>query len=371
VRVVIAGGGTGGHVFPGIAVAEEFRKRDRKTQVMFIGTERGVEGKVIPLEGYPLRLLKTEGVLGKSPLRKVAAIWRLMAAALRSRAMYRHARPDVVIGTGGYASAGPVIAARTMRIPAMVMEQNLVPGLANRFLARLANGVAVTYYESMDFFPRTKTHLTGNPVRKRIMEGSREEALSLFSLLPERVTVFVVGGSAGARRINEAVTKGLDSLLDLREAVQFLHQTGESDYEKVRAIYRELGFRAMVAPFIHEMAEAYAAADVVVSRAGATTLAEIMALGKPSILVPYPHAAGHQEFNARKLLDVGGCRVVMDHELNGAGGGALVGHIRELVSSEELRSEMRRHARALGRPDAAQKVVDLALSLVRARSGNV
>ncbi len=369
--VVMAGGGTGGHLFPGIAVAEELKKRDEKTDIMFIGTERGIESRVIPLEGYPIRYLRAEGVAGKSFLRKVAASWRLIASVLRSRAMFRARRPDVVVGTGGYVSVGPVVAARTMSIPLLIMEQNLVPGLANRALGRLADYIAATYHESLAFFPRGKAHLTGNPVREGIMRGDREEALRLFSLSPERVTIFIFGGSSGARRINEAVMNSLDTLLEIREEVQFLHQTGQSDYERVRKMYRDMGFNAMAAPFVHQMAEAYAAADLVIARAGATTLAEITALGKAAVLIPYPHAAGHQEFNARKLLEIGGCRMLLDRELNGANGGGLAAHIKELAGSETLRGEMRRQSRALGRPDAAQKVADLVTNLARLRTRNV
>lgn len=368
--VVIAGGGTGGHLFPGVAVAEEFKKRNPETEVMFIGTEYGIESKVIPREGYPIRYIKVRGVLGKPILDKLSSLWRLAGAVIRSRTIYAASRPDIVIGLGGYVSAGPVVAAWTMSIPTLIMEQNLMPGLANRLLGRLADIIAVTYLESMAFFSRARTRLTGNPVRERILKGKRAEALSMFSLDPERITVFVFGGSSGARKINESLMNSLHSLLDIRDTVQFLHQTGEQDYEKVRMVYREMGFRAMVVPFIYQMSEAYAVADLVVARAGASTLAEVTALGKPAILVPYPHAAGHQEFNARKVLDVGGCRIVRDSELNGPEG-LLSQNIRELVGSEELRSEMRSHSRALGRPDAAQKVVDLAISLIKARTGNV
>lgn len=362
--MIIAGGGTGGHLFPGIAVAEEIKARDKEAEVLFIGTEKGIESRVIPNEGYPIRFLKAEGVLGKSLPRKALSAWRLAGSVLGARAIIRETTPDMVIGTGGYVSAGPVMAARLMSVPTLLMEQNLVPGLANRFLARLADAVAVTYHESMPFFPRAKTYLTGNPVRPRILEGRREDGLRLFSLEPGRVTVFVSGGSSGARSLNNAMVSALNHLIGLRDSVQFLHQTGERDYEGVRRGYRKMEFKAMAAPFIYEMAEAYAVADIVVSRAGATTLAEITALGKPAVLVPYPHAAGHQEFNARKLLDAGAARMILDHEL---GGEVLASHIGELAGSEEKRAAMRRQSRSLGKPDAGRRVLDLALSCMNSR----
>lgn len=360
--MVVAGGGTGGHLFPGIAVAEEFKKRDEQTEVIFIGTVKGIEAKVLPKEGYPLRFLKVEGVIGKSPVRKILSIWKLLVSLRASRAILRVVKPDIVIGTGGYVSAGPVVSARLMSIPTLVMEQNLVPGFANRLLAKVADAVAVAYHESMPLLPRAKTYFTGNPVRQGILNGKREDAFALFSLSDDRVTVFVSGGSSGARNINNAVVNALSHLLEIRGDVQFLHQTGQEDYESVRKVYRQLGFQAMTAPFIYQMADAYAVADIVVSRAGATTLAELTALGRPAILIPYPHAAGHQEFNAKKLLEMGACRMIPDHELSGE---LLAEHIRELVGAEDKRAEMRKQSRALGRPDAARKVVDIAMSLIR------
>jgi UDP-N-acetylglucosamine--N-acetylmuramyl-(pentapeptide) pyrophosphoryl-undecaprenol N-acetylglucosamine transferase len=366
--MAIAGGGTGGHLFPGIAVAEEFKRRDEESDVMFIGTESGIEASVIPKEGYPIKFLKVEGVLGRSPLKKAAALWKTLMSVFAARAIFRAARPDVVVGAGGYVSVGPVLAARTMSIPAVIMEQNLMPGLANRLLGRVVDAVAATYHESMAFFPRAKTHLVGNPIRQGVLRGDREEGLDLFSLKRGRVTIFIMGGSRGARRINNEMMNALAHLLDIRNRVQFLHQTGEEDYEAVRNRYREMGFEAMVVPFVFQMGEAYAVAEVLIARAGASTLAEFTALGKPAILVPYPHAGGHQEFNARKLQEMGGCMVISDKELSGA---ELAARIRELVESDGLRAEMRKQSRALGRPDAAQKVVDLAVSLVRARNGDV
>ncbi len=367
-RVIIAGGGTGGHLFPGIAVAEEFKQRSKEIEVVFMGTENGLEARIIPREGYPIKLLKTEGVLGKSLFKQIMALIAAMRAVFTSMSFFREVEPDIVIGTGGYASVGPVVAARFMGIPVMIMEQNMVPGMANRFLAKLASSVAITYHESASYFQRGKTMRTGNPVRMSILCGKRDEAMDLFKLDTDKLTVLVLGGSSGAKRINDSMVSALNSLLDIRDGIQFLHQTGDSDYERIKSTYRDLGFSAMVAPFINQMAEAYAAADIVISRAGATTLAELTALGKPMLLVPYPHAAGHQEYNARKLVEVGGARLVRDHELTAS---VMASHIREMCGSEELRGDMRRLSRTHGRKDAAQRVVDLAVSMLRARGKNV
>ena len=358
-KTIIAGGGSGGHLFPGIAVADELRGM---SDVLFMGTEKGLEARVVPELGYPIRFVRSEGVLGRSLYRKAVAMLKLLHATYSSLKLFKATRPDIVIGTGGYVSVGPILAAWMLGIPSLVMEQNLVPGLANRLLAHVADIVAVTYHESMSALPRHKTHLTGNPVRASLLKGRREQALETFGLEPDRLTVLVLGGSSGALRINEAVISALTMMLDMRGRVQFLHQSGEAAFERVRDSYRKLDYKAMVVPFIREMPEAYAVADVMISRAGATTLAELTAIGKPAVLVPYPYAGAHQEYNARKLSDAGACVMILDRELEG---GVLAGELKTILGSEELRGDMRRASRGLGRTDAASKVAELALSLAR------
>jgi UDP-N-acetylglucosamine--N-acetylmuramyl-(pentapeptide) pyrophosphoryl-undecaprenol N-acetylglucosamine transferase len=389
-NIIIAGGGTGGHLYPGIAVAEEFRHRlqeavERKTEpntigkslsngisrqkpdnrpdnrIVFVGTEHGIESRVIPKEGYPIKFLRAEGFIGKSFFKKLKAVIALALSIFDSIRIIRSVRPDIVIGVGGYASAGMVFAAHLKGIPTMILEQNSVPGFANRFLSRFADAVAVTYQESISFFPADKTYLTGNPVRKQILRRDEKEAYSTFPLKRGKFTVFVFGGSSGASSINYAAIEALNYLLDLRQNIQFLHQTGEKDYEKVKEAYRGPGFDGIVVPFIYRMAEAYIISDIVVCRAGATTLAEITAVGKPVVLIPFPHAASnHQEYNARKLQDMGAARMILDRELNGE---TLAGVIRELYSNEKLRGDMQKAVSAFCKTDAAEKVVDIAMSV--------
>jgi UDP-N-acetylglucosamine--N-acetylmuramyl-(pentapeptide) pyrophosphoryl-undecaprenol N-acetylglucosamine transferase len=364
-KVIIAGGGTGGHLFPGIAVAQELLDRSLAQDVVFVGTEHGIEAKVIPREGFPIRYLRAEGFVGKSVLGKAKALSLFALALIEARRIVRSLKPDLVIGVGGYASVPAVMVARLMGIPTLIHEQNSVPGLANRMLSRLADTVAVTYQESIAYFPDHKTYLTGNPVRKQMVKRSIDEALAVFPLERGLSTVFVFGGSAGARSINHAVVEALNYLYDLRHSIQFIHQTGEKDHEKVTEAYRRLGFAGVVVPFIYQMAEAYSVADLVICRAGATTLAEITALGKAAILVPYPYAASnHQEHNAGKLVDMGAARMIRDGEANGE---ALASLIRDLVSNRALRVDMERRAAAFGRPDAAEKIAHLAQALTRRR----
>ena len=362
-RVIIAGGGTGGHLFPGIAVAEEFIRRDPSGRVIFVGTEHGIEARVIPKEGFPIEFLKAEGMVGKSIIGKIKAVYLFIAAIFQSLRIISSVRPQLIIGVGGYASVGMVVAARLRRIPAIIMEQNSVPGLANRFLGHFADVVAVTYQESMSFFPREKTFLTGNPVRKRVLSKETADAHSVFDFHKDRFTILIFGGSLGATAINNALTEALHYLLDLRQNIQFLHQTGEKDLQSVTEAYRRLGFKGKVLPFVYRMSDAYAVADMIICRAGATTLSEIASIGKAAVLVPYPHAASnHQEFNARKLEDMGAAKVILDRHLTGE---VAARAIRELYDHPEKRREMQKASKAFGRSDAAEKIVDLSMGLMR------
>ncbi len=362
-RIIIAGGGTGGHLFPGIALADEFKEQGLSRDIVFVGTEHGIESKIVPREGYPLKFLRAEGILGKSFFKKVKALLVFLLSFFDSYKILRFIRPDIVIGVGGYASAGILLTAHFRGIPTIILEQNSVPGFANRLLGKFVDAIAVTYQESIAFFPQDRTYLTGNPIRKHILRADENKAYSLFPLERGKFTVFVFGGSAGAQSINQSMTEALNYLLDLRHNIQFLHQTGEKDHAKVTGAYRNLGFSGIVVPFIYQMAEAYSIADIVVCRAGATTLAEITAIGKPAILVPYPYAASnHQEHNARRLEDMGAARLILDRDLSGE---ALAGAVRDLYNDEKARKDMQKVASVFGRNDAAERVVDIAMSLVK------
>jgi UDP-N-acetylglucosamine--N-acetylmuramyl-(pentapeptide) pyrophosphoryl-undecaprenol N-acetylglucosamine transferase len=364
-KVIIAGGGTGGHLFPGLAVAEELKRRNEHTEVIFVGTDHGIEARIIPREGYPIRFIRSEGLVGKSAAQKVRAAVKAVFSVIDARSILNSVKPDIVIGVGGYASGAIVFIASMKSIPTMIHEQNSVPGLTNRILGKVVKRICVTYHESLSFFPLGKTLLTGNPIRLKILKGDRDAACRLFSLDKNLFTVFVFGGSSGARSINRVMVDALNHLADLKEKVQFLHQTGDRDFENIREAYRKAGVKGTVAPFIYQMAEAYASADVVVSRAGATTLAELTALGKPSILIPYPYAAGrHQEFNAMKLKEMGAAQVLLENEMTGE---VLAKSVRELYENGSTRLEMLKASRGLGRPDACARIADIAVSLVKGK----
>lgn len=364
-KIAIAGGGTGGHLFPGIAVAEELKKKDVSAEVIFIGTEYGIEASIIPREGYAIRYLRAEGLVGKSLVKKARAGVKAAFSLYDSYRLLKGLRPDALIGLGGYASFCPVFVAFLMGIPTVIMEQNSVPGLANRILCRVVDIVCATYHESISFFPKNKTYITGNPVRQDITNASRESAYRLFGLERGKFTILVFGGSSGARRINNTVCGAFAHINDIREQVQFLHQTGKNDCETVRETYRKWGFKGTVAAFINQMPEAYAVADIVISRAGATTVAELTAVGRAAILIPYPYAAGnHQALNAQRLSEMGAARVISDEELEPE---TLAKNIRELYENPGVRREMQRASRSLGKPDAAQKVAEIVMSVIKKR----
>ncbi len=362
-NIVIAGGGTGGHIYPAIAVAREFRKSVPEARFTFVGTAKGLESKIIPKEGYDIRFIRSEGLVGKGVAGTVKSLFKIPLSLKDSRRVLKELRPDLVLGVGGYSSGPVVFSASMMGIPTMIHEQNTVPGLANKILGKFVDTIAVTYHESIQFFPPEKIYLTGNPVRKDILNGDRERGYRIFSLDRDLFTIFVFGGSRGASSINKAVSEALIYLEPFKERIQFLHQTGEREVDAVRETYRYREFKGTVIPFAFEMAEAYAVADLIISRAGATTLAELTACGKAAILIPYPFAAAnHQEINARKLWDIGAAQMILERDLNGK---ALADLIKYLLEDPDAISEIERTSKSLGNIEAAGKIVELMMGLLK------
>jgi UDP-N-acetylglucosamine--N-acetylmuramyl-(pentapeptide) pyrophosphoryl-undecaprenol N-acetylglucosamine transferase len=357
-RLIVAGGGTGGHLFPGIAIAEEFLSRDRGNEVLFVGTERGIEARVLPRLGYRLECIATAALRGVSFFQRIKGVWLLLAGYLQSRRIVREFRPDLVLGVGGYSSGPLVLAARQGACPCFVHEQNAFPGLTNRLLAKLVKKVFISIEESRKYMPGGKTLLAGNPLRRQILEGVQRERPATgqggaFNLL-------VFGGSAGAHRINVAMTEALPSLAALRDRIVITHQTGEGDLTEVRNAYDREGFHAEVTPFIDDMASAYGRADLIVCRAGATTIAEVTACGKACIFVPYPYAADdHQRKNAEALVVKEAGFMILDRELSGD---ALASMIQELSLDPEKLKVVGGNATAMARPDAAKVIVDAMLA---------
>ena len=355
-RVVIAGGGTGGHLYPGIAVARELVARQPDTFVSFVGTARGLEARVVPREGFTLDLIRSGGLKGKSilarawgasilPLSLVDA-WRILSAR----------RPQLVVGVGGYSSGAVVLVAALRGMATMVLEQNAVPGLTNRLLAPFVGAAAVAFESTREFFG-PKAFVSGNPVRQEFL-GAKELSSDDRA---STVGVLVFGGSQGAHAINVAMVAAAAELAASGSLVRFTHQTGERDLEMVRAAYRDVGLTADVEPFLYDMGRRIWQADLIVCRAGATTLAEITAAGKAAILVPLPTATDdHQLRNAEMLASAGAADLLPQAEMSGPG---LARRILELARDEGRRARMAAAARALARPDAARAIVDRLLEL--------
>jgi UDP-N-acetylglucosamine--N-acetylmuramyl-(pentapeptide) pyrophosphoryl-undecaprenol N-acetylglucosamine transferase len=331
-KVVIAGGGTGGHLYPGIAVAREVL-REPGNEVLFVGTEQGIEAKVLPREGLPVRYIAVGKLKGMKLATIVKTMVTLPRSVLQSFRLLQEARPDVVIGVGGYSSGPVALAAWGMRIPLLIVEPNSHAGLANRKLAKLADRIVLCFpgTGARNFFPSRKTVSLGPLVRRGIDAGDRDKALADFGLDAGRFTVFVMGGSGGAHAVNMAMKEAAVFLKDLKQ-LQILHQTGEKDVNVVAGGYRTAGVKAAVLPYIHDMAGAYAAADLVVSRSGATTVAELAVCGMKAVLIPFPFAAdNHQEFNARTLAGIGNAEVILQKDLTAE---KLAEYIKKVVGQD-------------------------------------
>jgi UDP-N-acetylglucosamine--N-acetylmuramyl-(pentapeptide) pyrophosphoryl-undecaprenol N-acetylglucosamine transferase len=361
--MLVAGGGTGGHVFPGVALAEEVVGRHPANDVVFVGTARGLEAKVVPEAGFPIELIEVKGLKGKGLLGLVTSLLLLPRALLDSLRILRRWRPDVVVGVGGYASGPVVLVAWLLRIPTAVQEQNAVAGLTNRLLGPFVKAAFTAFPEAAEHFPRRKVHQLGNPIRRTLMENFMRPDTA--HPVP-RVLVF--GGSQGAHALNMRVIEALPHLADLREHLRFTHQTGARDKEQVERGYAACGFVPDVREFIDDMSAAYAECDVVVCRAGATTLAELTVCKRPSILVPFPAAAdNHQVVNARSLATAGAAVMLEERDLTGE---LLAREIRSLLASPERRELMARAAGRLGSPQAASEIADVCTQLVRRRWGS-
>jgi UDP-N-acetylglucosamine--N-acetylmuramyl-(pentapeptide) pyrophosphoryl-undecaprenol N-acetylglucosamine transferase len=357
VRAVIAGGGTGGHLYPGIAIARELAARRPGSTITFAGTARGIETKVVPREGFALDLLRIAGLKGRSPIAAVKGIALLPVSFADAWRIISRRRPDVVVGVGGY-SSGPVVMLAALRgVPTLLTEQNAVPGLTNRILARVVGAAAVTFDSTVSFFGR-RGFVAGNPVRPEFFSDVDDAGGSRS----ERAKVLIVGGSQGAHAINLAMVEAAPRLA-AAGGMDITHQTGERDVELVRGGYRDAGLTARVEPFLYAMAREMKEADVVVSRAGATTIAELAAAGRPAILVPLPTAADdHQTKNAEVFLRAGAAELIEQKDLTGA---LLADRLLALARDAARRQSMTRAARGLARPDAAKAIVDRILELAR------
>jgi len=346
---VIAGGGTGGHLYPGIAIAEEIQRRHGSAEVVFAGAGTRLERDILAPHGYRLIAIRSGGVVGKSAAARLKGIGRAMAGYFESIRMLMRLKPKVVIGVGGYASGPVVMAAVTLRRPSLIHEQNYVPGLTNRILAPWVRRVAVSFDETKRYFGGRGV-LTGNPIRAAFRSAPRTARDRAFHVL-------IFGGSQGAKAINSAVLGALPHLQEHRAGLRFIHGAGAKDWERVQAAYASSGVDADVRPYISDIRQAYEWADLVIARAGASSVSEIAVCGKASILVPLPTSAhDHQRLNARKLADAGAAIVM---EESGLTGETLARTLMALRDDPGRVGAMGRAASSLARPDAAARIVDM------------
>jgi UDP-N-acetylglucosamine--N-acetylmuramyl-(pentapeptide) pyrophosphoryl-undecaprenol N-acetylglucosamine transferase len=358
VRLLIAGGGTGGHLYPGIAVARELLRRMPHAEVTFVGTAQGIEARVIPREGLTLDVIRSAGLKGKSLSTLARGVSLLPLSALDAWNVISRRRPSVVIGLGGY-SSGPVVMLASLRgIPTLVMEQNAIPGFANRRLAAVIDAAAVTYAESLAYFG-DKAFVSGNPVRPEFFEEAHGQPISP----PGAARVLAFGGSQGAHAINMALLEAAPRLAAAAGHVAITHQTGERDLDMVREGYSRAGLAARVEPFLYDMDREMKAADFVICRAGATTLAELAAAGRASVLIPLPTATDdHQRKNAEAFVRHGAAVMIEQRELTGE---RLAGEVIALAADAGRRARLAASAKGLARPDAAAAIVDRVLDLAR------
>jgi len=363
-RLLVAGGGTGGHLFPGLALGEEVKTRHPRNDVLFVGSARGIEAREVPKAGYPLELIDV------APLKRMGiggllrGLFRIPLALWQSKKILRKFDPDVVVGVGGYSSGPVVLAAWMLGIPTAVQEQNALPGFTNKLLGRLVNAVFIAFEEARKSFPAGRTHLLGNPIRRAFLDNY------LHTKAPEeRLSLFVTGGSQGAHVLNLRVAEAMEILApQIGHKLRLLHQTGVKDQPEIAARYQKLrafGFEAEALAFIDTMPRAYAGADLLICRAGATTIAELTVCKKPAILVPFPFAADdHQTVNARAMVDAGAALLLPEKGLTGQ---KLAGELQALEADRSRLSKMSRASGVLGRPEAAREIADVCVSLCAVR----
>lgn len=361
ITLVITGGGTGGHVYPGIAVAKELQHQIPSASLLFIGTNAGFEAKIVPHEGFNLQTVNVEGFKSRGIVGKARALAKLPLAVLQAKRYLKAFKPDVVFGTGGYVSLPVMYAAYLSRIPTVTLEPNRQPGMANKLIRRIVDRIAICFEETASAFPQCKVVFTGNPIRKEF------SVIGKISPPDKGMTcnILIMGGSRGASRINQALIDALPYLEAHRDYLMFTHQTGPDDYEVVREGYARQGFRAEVLKYIDDTPKMYAKAHLVICRAGASTVAELRASRRPSILIPYPHGDRHQEFNAQALVDKGLAKMILQEYLDGK---ILADSLLHCLNNPDAMAQVWANTNEASEKTAAEQVVDLCLQLAGKRS---
>lgn len=369
-RIIVSGGGTGGHIYPALTIVRAIQKKIPDAEFLYVGTKDGLEADIVPKEGIPFETVNIQGFKRSLTPENLVRGARAFGGVVKAMGIVRRFRPDVAVGTGGYVCGPILLASSLMRIPTLIQEQNVMPGVTNRLLARFVSCIAMGTKEAAEHFPKGKRVFTGNPIREEVMRARSEDGKEMFGLDPKAKTVLVSGGSRGARSINRAMVGVLAHYAD-RDGVQILHVTGKAGYDETMERLKEAGVdleaagNLFVEPYLYNMPQALACADVAVFRAGAIGIAELTARGVPSILVPYPFAAAnHQEMNARAIATAGAARMILDRELTAE---RLLSVLAELLSEDAKLKRMAKAAKKLGRPKAADEIASRVIRLARGK----
>lgn len=363
IRLIVTGGGTGGHLFPGISLAQAMMLADPGCEVLFIGTERKIDKTALSNLGFATRSIKSQGIKGKSFFAVLKALFQQPLALWEAAGIIRRFKPDLVFGVGGYVTGPVILAARLLGVTTCIHEQNSIPGLANKLLGYIANKIFVSLPGSEKYFPASKTILSGNPVRNTILKVSREAKPESGQ---ESSTLLILGGSQGARRLNSLMLEAAENILSKLSPPPFIiHQTGGHDKDHVQRKYVELGLNARVQDFFSDMAEIYSQADLIISRAGATTLAELTVFHKPVILIPFPFAAdNHQEINGQYLVEAGAGLMFRQADLTGD---KLGMEIKRVLEDKKLLTEMAENSGKVARPEATDTIINACMELLKNR----
>jgi len=368
-RIIMSGGGTGGHIYPAITIIRAIQEEVQDCEVLFIGTQHGLESDIIPKEGFGFRTIDIRGFERRLSISNVQTIFKTIGSVWQSRKIIRNFKPDIVIGTGGYVCGPVLLAASMMGIPTMIQEQNVIPGITNKILARFVDKIAVGYEDAVTYFTNAKkVFVSGNPIRPEVISATREEGMAVLGLDPAKQTILISGGSRGARSINQSMI-AVHQQFAGRQDIQLLHVTGQNEYNGIVGNLKQCGIdtvkagNIIITPYLYNMPQALAVADIAVFRAGAVGLAELTARGIPSILIPYPYAAeNHQEFNARVMERQGAAVVIRDADLTGA---KLTEVINSLVSSPQILADMAKASKKIGCPKAAESIAKMALTMIK------
>ncbi|MDQ0112870.1 undecaprenyldiphospho-muramoylpentapeptide beta-N-acetylglucosaminyltransferase [Paenibacillus harenae] len=353
-RIVLTGGGTGGHIYPAVAIGKQMQQDNPDTQLLYIGTNKGMESRIVPEQGIPFEAIEITGFRRKLSIDNVKTVLRFLKGVRRSKALLRKFKPDVVVGTGGYVCGPVVYAAAKLGIPTLIHEQNAIPGLTNQFLSRYASTIGVSFKQSEKLFPKAKKTLyTGNPCATNVLRAATGKGCASLGLPPRSRFVLIVGGSRGAKALNEAVIE-MAPLLGQTTDVHFVFVTGDSYYASTSSRIEQVSpdmKNVKLIPYLNNMAEVLVDATLVVSRSGASSLAEMTALGLPSILIPSPNVTNnHQEANARSLVDAGAAEMILEKDLTGQ---SLLSRIQKLLNDDKLMKQMAEASKSFAMPDSA------------------